>query len=360
MRRLITAVTDSTTDPRNFEATRCLLIASMLALSACAHVSQSAKQALRTDGGAISAQNVSTASPPENVVNGTEVAKISNEVPERDALMQPAPNAAWNEVIVSGSNVFKIAPDLYVFRYRYTQSIFMVTDDGVIVTDPISPASAIVFRDAIRAITDQPVKYVIYSHDHWDHVPGGQIFEDEGATFISHEKCVSSWAKISNPDIVAPDVTISGNHRVELGGQSLELLYFGSNHGDCTLVMRPNGGEYLFVVDLVTPGNMPNVWMPDYDLVEWIRSLREIEALEGWTTVIPAHGPIIAHSSAITERREYLELLVERAWQSYSLGGSLNQMVERIEMSEFSHLRGYETNLRGNAERAISIPYMGW
>lgn len=332
--------------------TACLLLAG------CAATAREQPQPANDQ--AVSTQDVSTDSGALEVVDGREIPNIVGAIPDRATLMLPAPNPAWNTIIFRGNNTYEVAPGLFIFRYRYTQSLFMVTDDGVIVTDPISPDAAQVYLDAIREITNKPIKYVIYSHDHWDHVLGGGVFKKEGATFLSHEKCLASFDKIPNPEVVPPDITVKGNHRIELGGHTLDLMYFGANHGECTLVMRPDESEYLFIVDLITPGNMPNVWMPDYDLVEWIRTLREIEAVAGWTTVIPAHGPIIAHRSALTERREYLELLLERARLSYAQGGSLGAMVDRIQMPEYSHLRGYENNLRGNAERAISVPYMGW
>lgn len=334
------------------------LAALPLLLPGCAAWAQQQPQS--PSGQAVSTQDVSTDAGALEMVDGREVPKIVGAIPDRDALMAPAPNAAWNSIIFQGNNTYEVAPGIFIFRYRYTQSLFMVTDEGVIVTDPISPDAAEVYLDAIREVTDQPIKFVIYSHDHWDHVLGGAVFKEAGATFLAHEKCLAAFDKIPNPKVVPPDITVKGDHRIEMGGHTLDLMYFGANHGECLLVMRPDESEYLFIVDLITPGNMPNVWMPDYDLVEWIRTLREIEAVPGWTTIIPAHGPIIAHRSALTERREYLELLLERAYASYEEGGSLGAMVERIQMPEYAHLRGYENNLRGNAQRAISVPYMGW
>src|SRR3984893_15303592 len=79
--------------------------------------------------------------------------------------------------------------NVYVFRYSNHQSMFVVTSQGVIATDPISylrPAKP--YIDAIRAVTDKPIKYVIYSHHHYDHIAGGQPFKDLGATFIAHRR----------------------------------------------------------------------------------------------------------------------------------------------------------------------------
>src|SRR5258708_29243596 len=72
--------------------------------------------------------------------------------------------------------------NVYIFRYGGHQSMFIVTPEGVIATDPISerrPAKP--YIDAIEAVTKAPIKYVIYSHIHFDHIAGGKPFKDLGA-----------------------------------------------------------------------------------------------------------------------------------------------------------------------------------
>jgi glyoxylase-like metal-dependent hydrolase (beta-lactamase superfamily II) len=78
--------------------------------------------------------------------------------------------------------------NVYIFRYDNHQSMFVVTKAGVIATDPISlrrPAAKAYIAE-IQRITKAPIKYVIYSHVHFDHTAGGQPFKDLGATFIAH------------------------------------------------------------------------------------------------------------------------------------------------------------------------------
>src|SRR5262249_22937133 len=81
----------------------------------------------------------------------------------------------------------KVTDNVYIFRYGGHQSMFIVTPAGVIATDPISerrPAKP--YIDAIQAVTKAPIKYVVYSHSHLDHIAGGKPFKDLGATFVAH------------------------------------------------------------------------------------------------------------------------------------------------------------------------------
>ena len=73
--------------------------------------------------------------------------------------------------------------------------MFVVTSDGVIATDPISygrPEAAKTYIDEIKKVSDKPIKYLIYSHHHYDHIAGGQPFEDAGARISSTAFSASS------------------------------------------------------------------------------------------------------------------------------------------------------------------------
>ena len=140
------------------------------------------------------------------------------------SLMLQTANAQFVPPGIAPTATEQLAENLYAFRYGPYRSLFMVTDEGVIATDPISPEAALQYRAAIAAVTDQPVKYVVYSHAHWDHARGGQIFKDEGATFVAQKRCVANFEDSPDPDIVLPDITFDANYSVELGGTSLMVV----------------------------------------------------------------------------------------------------------------------------------------
>src|ERR1700759_3053241 len=104
--------------------------------------------------------------------------------------------------------------NVYLFRYGGHQAIFIVTSQGVIATDPISylrPAKP--YIDAIKAVTDKPIKYVIYSHHHYDHIAGGQPFKELGARFVAHKRAKERLLELKKQnsllaDIVMPDQVV--------------------------------------------------------------------------------------------------------------------------------------------------------
>jgi len=137
---------------------------------------------------------------------------------------------------------------VYIFRYQGHQAMFVVTPDGVIATDPIGerrPAAAALIGE-IRKITQAPIKYVVYSHGHFDHIAGGKPLKDLGATFIAHKNTKSLLESRKNPNIVVPDFVVDDEGgKIELGGTTLELLYLGKNHGQLAHHAAAQGKDHL-------------------------------------------------------------------------------------------------------------------
>jgi glyoxylase-like metal-dependent hydrolase (beta-lactamase superfamily II) len=257
----------------------------------------------------------------------------------------------------------KIADGLYTFTHDGARNIFLVTAEGVIATDPISPKSAGLLREEIRKVTDKPVKYVVYSHQHWDHVRGGRIFKDEGAVFVSHANCIKHFHRHPNPDVVMPDMTYEGTrHDLTLGGRTLELYYFGRNHGDCMTFMRIPEEKILFVVDLVTPYGVSggSGLLNDYYPLDWIRSMKEIEAQVDFERMIGGHGVPIAPKDAFVERRRYIETMFAAVKAEWEKGTNPFEIAEKIDLPEFKHLRNYDALKARNAERFVAYFALGW
>ncbi|HEX2824887.1 MAG TPA: MBL fold metallo-hydrolase [Burkholderiales bacterium] len=181
--------------------------------------------------------------------------------------------------------------NVYIFRYGNAQSMFVVTKDGVIATDPISYANrnaSQVYVDEIRKVTSAPIKYLIYSHHHFDHIAGGKPFKDAGATIIAHQRAKERLAVLQDPYTPLPDRTISKTTSIKLGGTELELHYLGPNHSDSTLIMRLPKERVIFAVDLIPVGSVPGRAMIDSYPIEWEDTLKKVLVMD-WDRLIPGH-----------------------------------------------------------------------
>jgi glyoxylase-like metal-dependent hydrolase (beta-lactamase superfamily II) len=185
--------------------------------------------------------------------------------------------------------------NVYIFRNGNHQAMFVVTRDGVIATDPVAygrPNGGKQYLEEIKNVTDKPVKYLIYSHHHYDHIAGGQAFKDAGARIIAHQRAKERLARLKDPSTPLPDGTVGNRGRtLRLGGTTLELKYVGINHSDSTLVMRLPKEKLIFVVDLLPVGAVPGRGMIDFYPLESEESIKRIAAMD-WERLIPGHpGP---------------------------------------------------------------------
>jgi len=181
--------------------------------------------------------------------------------------------------------------NVYVFRYGNHQAMFVVTSAGVIATDPIGygrPQAVVTYVDEIKKVSTQPIKYLIYSHHHFDHIAGGKPFKDAGATIVAHKRAKERLAVIKDPHTVLPDETMDTTRTITLGDTVLELSYLGLNHSDSTIVMRLPKQKILFAVDFIPVGSVPGRGMIDTYPLELEESIKKVLAME-WDKLIPGH-----------------------------------------------------------------------
>lgn len=211
------------------------------------------------------------------------------QTPAAPVSSAPAPRPPHATTKVDGTD------GVYVFRNGNHQAMFVVTRDGVIATDPVAygrPTGGQLYLDEIRKVTDKPVKYVIYSHHHYDHIAGGRAFKEAGATFIAHRKAKERLAALNDPHTVVPDEVVEDSGRtLTLGGTTIELTYHGPNHSDSTLVMRLPKERIIFLVDTIPVGTVPARGMIDFYPLETEDFIRKVLAMD-WERMIPGHpGP---------------------------------------------------------------------
>ena len=181
--------------------------------------------------------------------------------------------------------------NVYIFRNGNHQAMFVVTKEGVIATDPVAygrPTGGADYIAEIRKITQAPIRYLIYSHHHFDHIAGGKAFKDAGATIIAHKNAKKRLAAINDPNTPMPDRYVGDNTTHRLGGTALELRYLGLNHSDTTLVMRLPREKIIFIVDTIPVGSVPGRGMIDIYPLETEAFMKRVLAMD-WERLIPGH-----------------------------------------------------------------------
>jgi glyoxylase-like metal-dependent hydrolase (beta-lactamase superfamily II) len=250
--------------------------------------------------------------------------------------------------------------NVYVFRYGGHQSMFVVTSQGVIATDPISylrPAQP--YIDAIKAVTDKPIKYVIYSHHHYDHIAGGKPFKDLGATFIAHRRARERLLELKKqnallPDVVIPDQVVGDKKTIKLGDTTLELIYVGRNHSDNSLVMRLPKEKLVFVVDFAPIESVQFRNIPDNaSPLEYIASLKKLAALD-WDRMIPGHpyaGGRYGTKKDVNDDIAYMEDLSAEVKKVADAGKCFDTAMKEVKLPKYEKWANYDSSLPANVER---------
>jgi glyoxylase-like metal-dependent hydrolase (beta-lactamase superfamily II) len=242
--------------------------------------------------------------------------------------------------------ITKIAGDLYRFQNNFHYSVFLVTPAGVIVTDPIDADAAKWLKAEIAQRFNQPIKYLIYSHDHRDHIAGGEVFADT-AMVVAHENAKPVIIGEKRPTAV-PQITFSEQMTIELGGKTVELAYVGKNHSDNSIVMRFPAERVLFAVDFIPVKAVAFRDFPDGYITEWIESLKRVEMMD-FDILAPGHGAL-GTKADVHAYRGYMEDLYTAVLEAARAGKSVDEMKQSIKLEKYKDWFRYEEFLPLNIE----------
>lgn len=255
----------------------------------------------------------------------------------------------------------EIAPGVFLFRYQFHQSIFVVTPEGVLATDPIGqrrPQAVEAYIAEIRKVTQAPIRYLVYSHAHFDHIEGGAPFKAAGATIVAHHRARERLAAFGNPNTPLPDEVVPDSGRViEMGGTRIELHYLGRNHSDNSLVIRLPAQRLIFAVDWMPVQAVLFRNLPDSYLPEWQQGLDRALALE-WDQLVPGHpgpGGRLGTKQDVQNLKQYFADLEATAKEIFAQGRCDNEQALRdARLARYADWGGYEQFLPMNLDRFCS------
>ncbi len=243
---------------------------------------------------------------------------------------------------------------------------FVITDDGVVVFDSLgTPSLANKLVQKIKAITEQPIKKVVVSHFHADHIYGLQVFEELGAEIIAPygaQKYIRSEAAASrleerqfsldpwvneNTHLVLPDTTVEKSTSFTMGGLTFSLNFMGKAHSDGDLTMLVEPDKVLFSGDIIFRERIPFVGSADSK--KWLETLTRLET-DGLNVLIPGHGPASTDpKNTISLTRRYLAHLRNVMAAGIEDFTPFDEVYANADWSEFEHLPAFAEGNRINA-----------
>lgn len=254
---------------------------------------------------------------------------------------------------------------------------FIVTSEGVVVFDALgTPSLGAALVKEIRAMTDKPVRYMVVSHYHADHIYGLQAIKEQfpDCIIVAQDRASEYQENAETSDeraesrleqrrgalfpwvndrtrVVPPDITFSDKASITLGGKHFLLLYAGPAHSasDVMMMVQPDG--VLFAGDIVQNARVPFMNSEDVDTKRWLMSLQEVEDLHPGF-IIPGHGqPSTQAKEAIAFTAEYIRYvrgIMEKAVAEWT---DFDTAYAQADWSRYAKLPAFDANNKGNAYR---------
>jgi len=243
---------------------------------------------------------------------------------------------------------------------------FVVTPQGVVVIDALgSPALAEALIAEIKRVTPQPIRYVIVTHYHADHVYGLQAFKAVGASVIAqragqdylNSDTAALRLKASRDELfpwidehthlVPADRWLDEDTVLELGGERFHIRHVGPAHTPEDLVVLAENAGVMFAGDLVFRGRIPYVGQADSR--QWIASLERLIDLHP-RILVPGHGPISTEPRVDLQlTRDYLVHLRKTMAEAAADLGPFDDAYAKADWSRFEHLPLFRVANRMNA-----------
>jgi quinoprotein relay system zinc metallohydrolase 2 len=263
-------------------------------------------------------------------------------------------------VRADGGYVIEVAPSVFVHRGQHaiftpenkgdiSNPGFVVGTDAVAVIDTGgSPVVGRALKAAVTEVTDKPIRYVINTHMHPDHVFGNVAFAGEGTTFVGHHKLergllaradrylainkdLLGAAAFEGTKIIPPGQKVEGTATLDLGGRSLELNAQPTAHTDNDLTVTDSATGTVFMGDLLFVEHIPTI---DGSIKGWMALLERFGTAPP-AQVVPGHGPAaLSWADAATPLQRYLSAVATDVRALIKQGKTLGEATETAGLAE--------------------------
>lgn len=243
---------------------------------------------------------------------------------------------------------------------------FIITTEGVVVFDALgTPSLANAMLKEIKKITDKPVKLVIVSHYHADHIYGLQVFKEQGAKIwapkgtwdyldseaapnLLNSRRISLYPWVNNKTyLVKPDRIIDQDTSFTLGEHQFLLTYFGKVHSEGDMSLLSVNDQTLYSGDIIFEGRIP--FVGDADIIKWSKTLDRVRNIE-MEYFVPGHGSASDQPQETMDLTyRYLNSLIEQLSLAVDDMTPFDEAYAAIDWSEFEDEPAFEAANRKNA-----------
>jgi glyoxylase-like metal-dependent hydrolase (beta-lactamase superfamily II) len=253
-------------------------------------------------------------------------AKYANRLTLPDFTAEPCPDNPRDLVQIKGN------------LYRHTtgaglavhSGFVLITKEGALVIDPAMTCTATWLRDEIKKRFNVPVKYVVYTHAHADHISGGQVFQQDGAIVVANQRAVEPIVGEKIPTAL-PNRVFNSDMTITLGGETVLLHRVAPSHSDSmTMVLFPNY-KALQCTDVCESKTMPYNDFLDFYYPGWIETLDWVAQQDVDVIDVGHYTPATKADQAAL--RSYMVDLHQQVLDLMRAGQSWDQLYRNVKFS---------------------------
>jgi cyclase len=238
----------------------------------------------------------------------------------------------------------QVKPGLYFIQGAGGNSLLRVTTDGLILMDGKLPGNYEPLMDQVKAVSNQPIKYLINTHHHEDHTGNNAKFLAAGVQIVATEELKNQLQHYNPPGGKPADPTIAykgTEYTLKLGGAEVDLYHFGRAHtGGDSVVYFPDL-KVVALSDVIGPGAPGPDFPGGGSLVEWGPVLASALKLD-WDVCVPGTGDALKRAD-VEAYKTKVDTLVSRAKELVKNGTPKEQLMAQLKTEDL----GWRMNLTG-------------
>ena len=262
----------------------------------------------------------------------------------------------------------ELADGVYSYFAMGYNSLVVIADDAVLITDPSNDARAQLLKQELARLTDAPVKHIVLTHEHYDHIGGTAPFPD--AAVVCQWNCRHVFELRTFGEAPEIDITFDDYLAIPVGDTTVELHYLGPGDGDATTVTYMPAEKIVMTADLYDPRALTHKnWVDDKNFVG-VRYI--LNTISKWdiTHAVNGHSPgtdpmdmmeNVAYYNDLyaAVKAEVDQAIAAAGGASFGAYGLYDTLPQTLQLEKYQEWANYDNSFPRHVERMLLGIYHG-